>query len=352
MTGPEIVKFSDAVINAYTSNELTTLLLTLNRRFLDYVTERVPFPDQVRELVAAANSSGWISQFVLAVLNDRSTNQFIRDFLAVHPYWDPTMYPPLTHPADTLRVYGGRSFIGRDVLRANLKRMDRPTGRKVMLVTSGDHRKVGKTYSKELIDFISRNSQPSIMSYVNLDSGTYDPINLAKKIAKDMRLSPTLIPDQTTEQAARSNQDLVSLLTTNVPNPSPIFWIVLDGFRDRVPSEPIQDFIEQLAQSIQSMQEFRLILLNYTACLSPAVSFFIFKDDLKPLTRTELETHFINVHRQKHKANPLPPELNEYLSCMEDAFQNYMQSNPELAGDQLLLNRAVTDVADTIEDDS
>jgi hypothetical protein len=352
MNGPEIVKFSDAVRGAYTSSELTTLLLSLDRRFLDYVTERAPFPDQVRELVAAANSKGWIAQFVLAVLNDRPTNQFIKNFLAVHPYWDPTVYPPLTHPADTLRVYGGRSFIGRDVLRVGLKRMDRPTGRKVLLVTSGDHRKVGKTYSKELIDFVSRNLQPSRVAYVDLDSERYDPIKLAKKIAKEMRLSPTLIPDQSTEQASRSNQDLVSLLTENIPNPSPIVWIVLDGFRDQVPSEPIQDFIAQLAQRIQSMQEFRLILLNYTACLPPAVGFFIFKDELTPLTRTELETHFTNVHRQKHRTNPLPEELQEYLSCMDDAFEKYTQTNPELVGDQLLLNLAVTEVVETIEEGS
>src|SRR4051794_12404274 len=129
MTGPEIVTFSDALTKAYTPTELTTLLLTLDRRFVDYVTGTLPFPDQVRELVGAANSRGWISQLVLAVLNDRPANQFIKDFLAVHPYWDPTIYPPLTHPADTLRVYGGKSFIGRDRLRASLKRMDKPTGR-------------------------------------------------------------------------------------------------------------------------------------------------------------------------------------------------------------------------------
>src|SRR5882762_9467574 len=148
MTGPEIVTFTVMVSSAYTANDLTNLLLGLNRNFLDYVPLTVPFPQQVRELVGVANSSGWISQLVLAVLADRPNNQFIRDFLSQHPYWDPAHHPPLDHPVDTLRILGGRSFIGRDKLRAAIKKMDDPTGKKVLLVKS-TRRKVGKTYSKD-----------------------------------------------------------------------------------------------------------------------------------------------------------------------------------------------------------
>lgn len=350
MTGPEIVKFSAAVSSAYTPNELVRLLLTLNRNFLDYVIVQAPFPNQVIQLVGTANSQGWISQLVLAIVNDRPNVQSIKNFLVVHPYWDPTKYPPLTHPADTLRVYGGRSFIGRNVLRSALKKMNNPTGRKVLVVISS-HRRVGKTYSTELINFVSGNLQPSKVAYIDLDSQKYDPIKLAKKLATNMHLSPDLIPDESTEQATRSNQELVSLLTTNTANPPPVIWIVFDGFRDQVPAEAIQDFIAQLAQKIQSMQEFRLILLNYPVSLPLAVGGFIIKDELQPLTRAELETHFTNVHRQKYNANPSPQELAEYLLCMDEAFKKRSQDYPESVNDHVLVNLAVSDVVDTIEED-
>lgn len=348
MTGPEIVKFSAAVSSAFNSNELTRLLLGLNRIFLDYVTERAPFPDQVIELVAAAKSKGWIAQLVRAVVNDRPNNQFIRDFLKLYPNWDPAQYPPLEHPADTLLVFGGRSFVGRGVLREYLKKMDTRTGKKVLLVTSV-HRKVGKTYSKDLIDFISADRQPSGVAYADLDTGDYDPIKLAKKLASEMGMNASLIPDEATEQASRSNQELVNLLIPNVTEALPkVWWIVLDGFRQQIPSEPIQDFIAQMAQRIQRMQDFRLILLNYGYCLPLAVDGFTFKDDLKPLTRDELKAHFKYVHTQKRGVAPSTEDLAKYLSGMDSFLSKYTQKHPESADDHLLLNMAVTDVADSI----
>ena len=349
MTGPEIVEFSEAVRRAYTSTELSTLLQKLDREFTDYVTEKIPYPDQVIELVGSANSRGWISEFVPAILANRPNNKFIKDFLANHTNWDPAKDPPLKHPSDTLRVFGGKSFIARDELRDALKKMDDPTERKVLLVTSGGHRKVGKTYSRDLIDWVCRKRPPSVLAYIDLDTDKYDPIKLARKLAKEMRLPAGVIPEEATEQAARSNQDLVSSLTTIGANPAPIVWIVLDGFREQLPTEPIQDFIVQLAEKIESMQEFRLVLLNYTVRLPLNVGGFIFKEDLKPLTRTELETHFSLVHKRKHKTDPSLAELSDYLTCMDERFAFYSQQEPQSVGNQLLINLAVSDVVKIIE---
>src|ERR1044072_3122340 len=121
MNGPEIVEFSKAINLAYTYDELKKLLLKLDRRIQDYVPANAVFPTLVDELIGAANSQGWISQLVLAVLNDRPNNQDIKDFLARRPYWDPARHPPLAHPTETLRILGGDSFIGRNVLRNALR---------------------------------------------------------------------------------------------------------------------------------------------------------------------------------------------------------------------------------------
>lgn len=353
MTGPEIVELSKAINGAYDYDELETLLLTIDRKITDYVTAQATYPTQVQELVGYANSQGWISQLVLAVLNDpvRQNLQSIRNFLSLHPYWDPANHPPLAHPADTLRIFDGRSFIGRDPFRDALKKMNQPIGRRVLVITS-THRKVGKTYSRDLIDFVSQRLPPSAVAYVDLDSENYTPITLAKKLAGELKMSPDTIPDEATEQHPRSTQELISLLIRTGANPAPtVWWIVLDGFREVVPSEPTKEFISQLAERIQRTEEYRLILINYTYNLPPGVGLFSYKDDLKPISRTEIETHFTNVHRQKHNANPLPAELAEYLSGMDALYHQFKQQYPEAVDDQLLVNSAVTLVADTIEED-
>lgn len=96
MTGPEIVAFTKVISSAYTHPEFSELLLGLNWNFLDCVSANVPFPQQVQELVGAANSNGWISQLVLAIVEDRSNNPSIKDFLSKYPYWNPTYKPELT----------------------------------------------------------------------------------------------------------------------------------------------------------------------------------------------------------------------------------------------------------------
>ena len=351
MTGPEIVEFSKAIKLAYEYDDLAELLQSMDLSITDYVTANAKYPTQIQELVGVFNSKGWILKLVSAVVKDRPNSQPIQNFLSRHRYWDPANHPPTNdHPWDTLRVLGGRSFIARDRLRRALKKMDQKTGRKVLVITSA-YRKVGKTYSKDLIEFVSSNLPPSDVAYADLDNETYTPIRLAKKLAKEMKLDASLIPNEATEQASRSNQELVSFLIPSRTDPAPmVWWIVLDGFREQIPSEEIQEFIAQLGERIQGTEEFRLILLNYDYTLPLAVAGFSIMDNLEPLTRPELERHFTHVHRQKHNTDPSDEQLAAYLAGMDALLDKLTQENPESVNDQMLINIAVTTVVDTIEE--
>src|SRR5258708_2548024 len=117
MRGSEIVQFAAALNGAFNEEEVTTLLLRLNRKFTDYVTAKLTFPKQLEQLVATANSQAWVAQLVLQAIEERSSNAAIKDFLAAYPGWDPTKAQLLAHPSDALRVFGGKSFIGRADLR-------------------------------------------------------------------------------------------------------------------------------------------------------------------------------------------------------------------------------------------
>ena len=188
------------------------------------------------------------------------------------------------------------------------------------------------------------------MAFVDLDKKTYNPFELAKDLAQELKLDPNVIPAETTEQAARTNQDLISLLIRRDTDPAPkVWWIVLDGFRDQVPSEAIQDFIAQLAQRIKRTKEYRLILVNYDYSLPLAVDGFSFKDAPEPLTGTELETHLFKVHRQYKKENPSAQQLAGYMKGKDDLLQALSQKHHLPLDDQLLINTAVSGVAEDIK---
>jgi hypothetical protein len=344
MTGPEIVQFSFSISQVFSSNALEKLLLGMARRLEDYVVALVPYPDQVVQLVARANSEGWIGQLVVAVVRDRGDTQVIQRFLRSNPHWDPATNPPLDEPYDTLRLFGGKCFIGRPGLRKFLKAMNTPTGRKVLLVTS-DRRKVGKTYSKELLTFVSDKVVP-----IDLDQDDYNPGNLAARIAGLMGIEPALVPPQGQQQAARWNQELVEWLVPFVPDPAAttVWWIVLDGFRQKIPSEATQDFIAQLAQRIQGTQRFRLILINYTIRLPLTVGAFVFKDEVHPIEESEVHSFLSKLHERKYGAEPAEELILEHVKGLYKLVAQYRLEHPELVEDQLLINMAASDYAEII----
>jgi len=350
MTGPEIVQFAAAVNGAFTVDEVISLLLRLNRRFTDHVTANLPFPRQLEELVGAANSQAWVAQLVFEVVRDRPGNASVAQFLARYPGWDPAKSPPSAHPCDALRVFGGKSFIGRPDLRKFLKRMSSGDDKNMLLVM-GERRKIGKTYSKEMISFLSVNQPPSGVIYIDLDTDSYDPGKLAGDIAKKMRLDVAGMPTRGQQQASRWNQDLSSWLVPEVPDPRRIvWWMVLDGFRQKMPSEEVQDLIAQIAQRVQGTQDYRLIVIDYNYPLPVAVSGFMFTERIAPIGRDEVQSFLQQVHQQKHGSLPADQELADYMTGVYEKLAEYAQQYPDMAENHLLLNMAVTDAVEVIRE--
>src|SRR4051794_30685835 len=245
MTGPEMIEFADAVRQAFLFNELDTLLKRLNLDINSYIVALTPYPDQVNSIVARAVAGSWIGSFVSEVVRARPANVAIRTFLVNNPHWDPDRYRVAAHRCDTLFVLGGKAFIARPDYRKYLKAMNAPTGKKVLLITS-DRRKVGKSFSKELIDFLVDGQEMAHVIPIDLDADDYDPGKLAKKIADPMKI-PTDPPQQMGQQPARWSQELVEWLIPNAAAEAAqkVWWIVLDGFRQKMPSEATQEFIAQ-----------------------------------------------------------------------------------------------------------
>ena len=350
MTGPEIVQFAAAVNGAFKPDEVISLLLRLNLKFTDYVTANLPFPRQLEELVGAANSQAWVAQLVLEVVRERPANHLVKQFLATYPGWDPAKSLPSAHPCDALRVFGGKSFIGRPDLRKFLKRMISGDSKNMLLVT-GERRKIGKTYSKEMVSFLSASQQPSGVVYIDLDTDNYDPAKLASEIAKTMRLDVGGMPSRGQQQASRWNQDLSNWLIPEVPDSRRVvWWIILDGFRQRMPSEEVQDLIAQIAQRVQGTQDYRLILIDYTYSLPVAVSGFMFREKVVPIQKEEVQHFLEQVHQQKHGSAPADEELADYVTGVYQKLAEYTQQYPDMTDNHLLLNMAVTDAMEIIRE--
>lgn len=348
MTGAQAVQFGKVVSPLFDENSMGRLLQSLNRRFIDVAPAGLGFRDQVDRIVATANSEGWIKQLVVAILTERPNNAALTQFMATNPDCQPNLVTTGQHPCDALQLFGGQSFIGRPELRKYLKRMDTPTGRKVLIVTS-DYRKVGKSYTKEVVDFLTLNQQGAWCVSADLDRTDYDSGALAKEIGKQMALDPRDVPPQGDQQATRWNQELIEWLIPASPKADEgTWWFVLDGFRLKMPSEALKDFIEQLAIRVKATANYRLILLNYPSPLPLSVAVFLYKDKVERLDRAKVADHLAAIHAQKYGAPPDPPQLTEYLDDVYAQQAQLARDYPESADDTLLLNSAVSLVAESI----
>ena len=142
-----MAEFGALLSVVFTEATLDLELLKLNRGGLDkQVTTKAAPPERMMLLVGKANSEGWLRDLVKAVALARSNSDEVRAFTMKYPDLDPARSPVLTNPWDTHQIFGGKLFIGRQLLRKYLKKIEQPLGRKLLVVTSAS-RNIGKTYT-------------------------------------------------------------------------------------------------------------------------------------------------------------------------------------------------------------
>jgi hypothetical protein len=221
-------------------------------------------------------------------------------------------------------------------------------------VVTSDFRKVGKTYSKDLVDYVAAIRPLVSVAYIDLDTLDFgenandSSARLASVIAGKIGRAESP-PNPGMEQAPRGNAELVQwLIPDAAPAGGKVWWILLDGFRDKHPPESVQEFVSQLAQRVQGAVCFGLILLNYELPLPLNVAGFAAKEKVKPIAKTDVERFLSRMFEETHNRPPTAVEIGDYVAVTYDRHTEYTQKYPESAEDQLLLNMAVADAAEII----
>ena len=93
-----------------------------------------------------------------------------------------------TDKFDTTVLRGGRVFLDRALLRAALREMASPSGRRILIV-NGPHGS-GKTYTREYVYDVAFNTPNHRVVYLDLDTQNFSPVDIAQAISS--RLVTTL----------------------------------------------------------------------------------------------------------------------------------------------------------------
>jgi Effector-associated domain 1 len=352
MNEPAVAEFGKLLSDLFTEVDLDTELLKLDKGSLDkHAATKLAAPDRMIQLVVNANREGWIRDLVKAVVLARPNRPEVKAFTAKYPDTEPARSPMLTNPWDTYQIPGGRLFIGRQSLRTYLKRIEQPLDKKLLIVTSTS-RNIGKTYTKDLILFAAQQRPLNKVNYIDLDVEIYDAGSLARKVASDWNVDPETLPKQDKEQAARWIQHLTRFLITDSPATNGMIrWIVLDGFREKIPSLEVQEFIAQLAVAIQTHAHaaFRLVLINYTQLLPLTLRPpFSFVDVVEKITDDEIGLALTEIHGRTFGRPITPEERQKYLVNVQQRLRQHEHENPDQTSNQLLMHIAISDIVESM----
>ena len=164
-------------------------------------------------------------------------------------------------------------FVDRGPLRNALTSFARADGRPILRV-EGDP-KTGKSYSRELLEYVSQNSRWSFeVVPVEIQEGAGFDINsvrLTQLIVGGMGASPALSESGLPDPAEEDIQLLLNWIWRVASNARKKWWIFLDGFRFVHPRNSARKLIQALAERIANgnyRQWLRLILVDYDEPLS------------------------------------------------------------------------------------
>jgi hypothetical protein len=138
---------------------------------------------------------------------------------------------------------------------------------------------------------------------------------------------------------------LGSFLILNAPaKDNLVRWLILDGFRERVPSVGMKALIDELAVSIQDKHLFRMIVGNYNEPLPANLLSYV--DVVVPLTLPEIQTALTAIHESLCGQPASAEETAEYMDAYAARLAEYKQRSPEHAESHLLIHNAAADVVE------
>ena len=326
-----------------------TLMLSekLNRKLEnEIVPTGLSYPQILEIVVQKAIQEGWIFGLLDGALAANPTGLNLKNFVARYPDLDPAKGPPPAIDyvmAHTLRAR--RFFIDRKDLRAALKELRSPDGSRVLVVT-GD-RVSGKSYTSELINFLSDRTPNHKAIFADLDRYLFDSLRLTETIGQQMGMEIATIPKQYDEQKTRWAARLSDWIMALVVKPGNItYWFVFDGFREQPLLADTRDLIEELALRAESnVSQCRIVLLNYTEVLPIQINDYVRREQITPIGRAELCEFFDQVNadfKGAHTSADLTSKVDVLLAQVDEAIA----TNPEAGVERLrLLSRAVSETA-------
>jgi hypothetical protein len=263
----ELIKLSETVFNL---TDLRTAVFTASPqpvKFEAIVSLPAPEPTQWIEVLGYADTRGWLSELVTALIERRSDDPAIKavlqDIVQALSHEDtPAWARAPMHPAYDL-VIGNEAFIDRNPLRQAIEELCSDEGYRVIHVVSDDS--LGKTHSHFLVDHVSERQgsfKIVITDLLNWSADDVTPLDVMTHIAHQMSLGrPEVDLKGLPDAQARI---LANWLVGRLQGVAQQWWLVFDGVRQVDSGRGVRDLAHYLALTAARQRNLglRVVLLD------------------------------------------------------------------------------------------
>jgi hypothetical protein len=265
------------------------------RRSIDGGTKTQPVWAWLLDLVNAVTADGTIYDPILDPLRARvlSAQAAIQQ-------------PPGTAPGSfflTFKLYADAPFLDRDACRTTLRSLHSRGGKTVMVINGPP--KVGKTYSAELIDYVSGTdqTQPFKMIRFNLNGNVIlDASDLEETITSQFRDVKRRRPEPVASHDAFLNS-LGRWLCGCLEDSGKMWWLVFDSFNEKTVSDDamkLARFLVPMPLQNPHRQYLRVVVIDSPklADAAPSDHIYVANENLKipNLEESHFRQYFESIH--------------------------------------------------------
>ncbi len=228
-----------------------------------------------------------------------------------------------------------RVMVDRECLRASLKLLSTPLGKRIMVVTG--RKGSGKSYSFELISYLWQVRGGFSLIPIDLEAysrnlGTntiVEPYDVARTLVRKLQYDLGSLEPPKDRQWARWVLDFCDDIEARALEDDRFRWVVIDGFGSVVLAQATVDLIKELAVRIDRyLTRFRLILLGYNGISFPAgVLSQIERESIRPIGIPQLTEFFGRAYQQLGiplKEDLLVESLNRVLDGLNLSQEDFL----------------------------
>lgn len=303
LTGPQTVRLQAALGAAFpTPYALETLLLTLNRAYQHIAVPAVPYPANVLLVIRAAQAEDWLDNLVraarAAVPADPELRQLEHEIVPQAP-------PQHVNPFDVCRLSGGHVMVDRAPLRAALRDISQPLGKRILVIRG--EKKTGKSHSLQLISHLRQTRGNFSVVFIDLETmsnalgpdALIEPWDLAQRLVRLMRYDLTLPERPKDAQWSRWVLEFCDAFEAQAQREPGQPWVVIDAFNAVTLAQPTFDLLKELATRVNaSLTNFRFVLLGYGETFPAAVLPTVAEERISTIGQEHLVEFFFRAYTE------------------------------------------------------